>query len=240
MDFVSTTILFFSALIAGLSAYFFKGKLQGKMSLLLAFGAAYLISLCLLHLFPLVYNSNLSNPGVYVLAGFVLQLVLEYFSDGMEHGHSHNQSDHHDHHDHLKFPFLLMVSLGIHSLIEGMPFGDHEDHHHALLLGIVIHKIPVAIVLGSLFLQSHFSLGKATFWLVIFALMSPLGAVTHDLLLSLGVNLDNFIPMVTGVLIGILMHVATTVIFESSDGHHFNLTKLIVIFLGIGLGLIIL
>ena len=237
MDFVSTTILFLSALIAGLSAYFFKGKLQGKMSLLLAFGAAYLISLCLLHLFPLVYQSNLSNPGVYVLAGFVLQLVLEYFSDGMEHGHSHKEGHHHEH---IKFPVLLMVSLGIHSLIEGMPFGEHGEHHHALLLGIVIHKIPVAIVLGSLFLQSHFSLGKATFWLVVFAMMSPLGAATHDLLLSSGMNLDNFIPMVTGVLIGILMHVATTVIFESSDGHHFNLSKLIVILLGIGLGLIIL
>lgn len=241
MDLSSTAILFFSAIIGGLSAYLFKGKLQNKMSLLLAFGAAYLISLCLLHLFPIVYNSGLEKPGIYVLIGFLLQIVLEYFSEGLEHGHSH--SGHDCAHEHNKsFPILVMVSLGIHSLIEGMPFGDHNhhDHNHALLLGIVIHKVPVAIVLGTLFLQSKFSLTKAALWLFVFACMSPLGAFIYTLLDNQGINLSEFIPIVTGVLIGILMHVATTVIFESSDGHKFNFSKLIVIVLGIGMGLLIM
>jgi len=242
MDITSSAILFFSAIAGGFGAYLFKGKLQGKMRLLLAFGASYLIALCLLHLFPIVYNSELEKPGIYVLAGFILQLVLEYFSDGLEHGHSHSGHDCSHEHQGASFPILLMISLGIHSLIEGMPFGVHEhhDHNHALLTGIVIHKIPVAIVLGTLFLQSKFSLLKAGFWLFVFACMSPLGAVIYTFLINQNIDVINFIPKVTGVLIGILMHVATTVIFESSDGHKFNLSKLIIIFLGIALGWLIL
>lgn len=241
MDIGSTAILFISAIVGGLSAYLFKGKLKDKLNLLLAFGASYLITLCLLHLFPMVYNSSLEKPGLYILGGFILQLILEYFSDGLEHGHSH--SGHDCSHDHKKnFPILLMISLGIHSLIEGMPFGvhDHHDHNHSLLLGIIIHKVPVAIVLGTLFLQSKFSLLKAALWMIIFASMSPLGALTYTILESQGLAITNYIPAVTGVLIGILMHVATTIIFESSDGHKFNLSKLLVILSGMIVGWLIL
>jgi fucose permease len=38
------------------------------------------------------------------------------------------------------------------------------------------------------------------------------------------------------VVIGIFMHIATTILFESSESHRFNLAKGLAILLGIGLG----
>lgn len=232
METGSVIVLFLSALIGGSLSFFFKDKKHFNLKLILSFGAAYLLGLCCLHLFPILFESDVKNPGVYILCGFVLQIILEFLSHGIEHGHVHSNESTSSN----KFPLLLMISLGIHSLIEGMPFGEHGHHHHhnSLLLGIVIHKVPVAFVLGSLFLSAGLSWKKSLFWLAVFAIMSPLGAGIHSLISeNYGDTLINLIPKVIGILIGILMHVATTIIFESSDSHKFNLSKLAIILVGI-------
>ena len=232
METGSVIVIFLSAIVGGGLAFLLNGKSIINLKLILSFGAAYLIGLCALHLLPPIYNSDLSSPGIFILIGFVLQILLEFLSNGIEHGHLHHDTGS----DSGSFPYLLMISLGIHSIIEGMPFGEHGHHHHnhSLLLGIVVHKLPVAFVLGSLFLKAKIGWKKSMFWILLFACMSPLGAFIHNYLSENMENqVQNLIPMVLGILVGILLHVATTIIFESSDGHKFNLSKLISIFIGI-------
>lgn len=40
-----------------------------------------------------------------------------------------------------------------------------------------------------------------------------------------------------GLLVGILLHIATTILFETADGHEFNARKFLTVLLGLGLSL---
>ena len=72
-------ILFLSILLSGSSLFLF-GKIGNKtLKLILAFSGAYLFSLSLIHLLPEVYDSGGATIGIFILAGFFLQVVLEIF-----------------------------------------------------------------------------------------------------------------------------------------------------------------
>lgn len=242
-------ILFLAALTGGL-VFLLTQKQTGKgIKLILAFSAAYLLGLTLLHLFPELFYSDIPNAGWYVLGGFMLQVVLDFFSHGVEHGHAHT----HKHHQHgTRFMFTVMASLWIHAFIEGMPFGGvmtehahHHDHGHAhlhlhdhrdsLLIGISLHKITETLVLTALLASTGISRFKVIAWMLVFALVAPLGAFIHFFIGEQGLaDLSTLTPKVTGVLIGILLHVSTIILFESEEGHKFNWIKFLSIIAGIG------
>jgi zinc and cadmium transporter len=220
-------LLFVLVMAAGLTYLFFRKANRIYLKLLLAFSGAYLFALSITHLIPSVFQSDVSNIGVYILAGFFLQIILEFFSEGIEHGHMHI------HHDaHSPFPLTLMISLCLHSLLEGMPLA-HSGHHHEageeLLFGIILHHLPVAFALMSMLLQSGLKTGTAILYLTIFALMAPLGALLGE---EIGIELTAYYDRIMAVVIGIFLHISTTILFESSEGHRFNLYKLITIVAG--------
>lgn len=64
-----------------------------------------------------------------------------------------------------------------------------------------------------------------------FALMTPLGT----LLGGSASIINNYATEITAVVIGILFHISSTIIFESSEGHKFNIAKISVIILGMAL-----
>ena len=73
--------------------------------LLLSFSGSFLLALTLFDLLPEVYEHlETKQTGVFIMAGILLQVVLEFFSKGAEHGHIHI------HHDETKFPWLLFLS----------------------------------------------------------------------------------------------------------------------------------
>lgn len=153
------------------------------------------------------------------MLGLLLQIVLEFLSKGVEHGHLHF------HGNSSAFPVLLLVSLSLHSLLEGFPL-DNDNH---LLHGVVVHKIPVAAILSVFLIQSKLSKIKVFMFLGFFALMTPLGSWLKN-------NIDfisTYSPYINAVVIGIFLHVSTTILFESSKNHSFNASKLGVIILGI-------
>jgi hypothetical protein len=67
--------------------------------------------------------------------------------------------------------------------------------------------------------------------LVFFALMSPVGSF----ILSNSHGLELWKTAFTALVIGMLLHIATTILFESNQGHAFNIGKLGIILLGFGL-----
>ena len=203
----------------------FKPKHNRSLKLLLAFSGSFLLSITVFDFLPEVYNSFDKPIGLFIMIGILLQIILEFFSKGAEHGHVHIDKSSVD------FPWLLFISLSIHSVLEGIPI---EAHDH-LIYGVIIHKLPVAIILSTFFLASNLSKSKSIMFLLLFALMTPLGVF-----LSMQFQFfENYYYEVSALVIGIFLHISTTILFESSEGHKFNLAKLSTIILGIIIAYII-
>jgi len=65
-----------------------KPRHKENFKLLLAFSGAFLLALTVFELFPSAYeNSDAKTVGIFVLLGILLQIFLEFFSKGAEHGH---------------------------------------------------------------------------------------------------------------------------------------------------------
>lgn len=229
-------LLFLSVIVSGLSVLFVNISSK-NLKLILSFSGAFLFAICALHLIPEVYSSGTAHVGVYILIGFFAQILLEFLSEGIEHGHIHVHK--HDHKGHA-FPYAMMIGLSVHSFLEGMPLANIGTHSHdSLLTGIVMHNIPIAMALMTMLLQSHISKRNAIFWLILFALVTPLGTFTSY---AIGENIiGNFsvyFDRIMGVVIGIFLHISTTILFESSENHRFNLIKFLVILMGAGFALL--
>lgn len=197
-----------------------KPKRKENFKLLLAFSGAFLLALTVFELFPSVYeNSDAKTIGVFVLLGILFQIFLEFFSKGAEHGHVHLNKEKSD------FPWLLFLSLCLHAFLEGFPIEKHDT----IIYGILIHKIPIAIILSIFLLESKVKLLNAVFFIVLFSLMTPLGSFVAA---NFDFATDYYAP-ITALVIGVFLHISTVILFESSEGHKFNLRKLIVIILAI-------
>lgn len=209
----------FSVLIGYVIALFLKPKSKTNLKLLLAFSGSFLLSLTVMHLLPEVYESHNHNIGIFIMAGILFQIILEFFSKGAEHGHVHG----HDTMTHI--PWLLFVSLCIHAFLEGFPV----SHHHNLAVGIAIHHLPIAIILTLFFINAKLDKKAIFAFMLTFAIMTPLGTVISDYLPIL----NDYYTEITAVVIGILFHISSTIIFESSEGHKFNVAKVSMIILGV-------
>jgi zinc transporter ZupT len=202
-------------------ALFLRPKEKKRLKLLLAFSGSFLLSLTVMHLLPEVYETHNNSIGIFIMIGILFQIILEFFSKGAEHGHVHG-------HDKItQIPWLLFFSLCLHALLEGFPVG----HHHDLALGIAIHHLPIAIILTTFFLNAELNKTALFLFMMIFAIMTPLGTFVSD---SFPV-LNQYYSEITAVVIGILFHISSTIIFESSEGHKFNIAKVSMIVLGIAL-----
>ncbi len=211
-----------SVLIGYLVALLLKPKAKQNLKLLLAFSGSFLLSLTVMHLLPDLYiheTAGQVNIGIFIMLGILFQIILEFFSKGAEHGHVHGQDKM------TQMPWLLFISLCIHALLEGFPVG----HHHDLAYGIAIHHLPIAIILTTFFLNAHLNKTALFFFMLTFAIMTPLGTLVSDSFPILNV----YYTQITAVVVGILFHISSTIIFESSEGHKFNIAKVSMIILGI-------
>jgi zinc transporter ZupT len=223
-------ILFVTTFLSGMIVFFNNGEKKLWLNLLLAFSGAYLFAICALHLLPEIYKTNAKVTGVFLLVGFFVQIILELLSEGIEHGHIHKHS-----HTEKLFPVAMMIGLSIHAFLEGMPIIDFATSSTSspLLIGIVIHNIPISIALMTVLLSANISKTKAIFWLGVFALMSPLGTIfSYVLNVNFVDSLGLYYNAIMAVVIGIFLHISTTILFESSDNHKFNMMKFAVIVAG--------
>jgi len=225
-------VLFFCAFLGGSAIFLVKSDKSKLLKLILSFSGAYLFAITVLHLIPDAYSGSDSREiGIFILIGFLLQIFLEQFSEGVEHGHIHK------HHDAQIFPYGIMISLCLHAFLEGMPLA--KDQHNELIFGIALHHIPAAFALASILMQNHFKKGSIVLYLILFAVMAPLGFYV-SIGLSNGTigGVDAYFNKIMGIVIGIFLHISTTILFESSADHKINTRKMIAVLLGIGVALI--
>lgn len=215
-----------AVLIGALIVLVLKQKRSLFTRLLLSFSGAFLLALTLFDLLPEVYHHlDAKQTGLYIMFGILLQIILEFFSKGAEHGHIHI------HKDNTQFPWLLFISLCIHSFLEGFPIHQHND----MVYGVLIHKIPIATLITSFLVQSNYSKMQIAGFLIFFAAMTPLGTfISNNTSLA-----EQYIYIINAIVIGIFFHISTIILFESSEGHKFNMSKLLAIIFGVAIAYLI-
>ncbi|UII34340.1 ZIP family metal transporter [Fulvivirga ulvae] len=230
-------ILFFVALLAGLSTFLIPGIKDKKYKLVLVFAGAYLFAVTIIHILPELF-SRAENPtkiGLFILVGFFLQQVLEYFTSGVEHGHVHKHNEGHEHK--ASSAILVLFGLSVHAFLEGSllahPSALHEHHEsNSLLFGILLHKAPAAFALMSILMCQVKKRNLAVLFLVLFSLASPLGLLIGDYYVENNMLSNEAFTILFAIVSGNFLHISTTIVFESSVDHHFNAKKLGVGILG--------
>jgi len=235
-------LLLLSSIVAGaITVLLLRMEERGYVKVFNAFTGGFLICITFLHLLPELYGAGHGGAvhdhahdhadtkvGTLILVGFFVQLLLDSLSRGIEHGHAHPV--------HEPVPIGIMLGLCLHAFVEALALGEAKTHHdpasrQMLLWSIVIHNYPVSIALLGMLLHSGMGHRRALGLMAVFAAMAPLG-----LLLSAHTALVAYSRELTAVVVGIFMHISTTILFESSDAHRFNRAKAIAIVAGTGLG----
>lgn len=234
---LSSIILFIPVFLSGLLVFNLKFT-EKKLKLILSFSGAYILALVILHLLPELYEKqNFKSVGLFILCGFFVQLLLEFFSTGIEHGHAHF------HGASSKIPFAVFAGLFIHSMLEGMPITQNNsiknsdgliNFSDSLVVGIVLHNIPISIAFTGMLLHAGFSKQKAIFYLIAFASMAPLGCMLTALLNQMNFSgFEDFLTISLAIVVGIFLHISTTIMFESSEkNHRYQFSKILAIVLG--------
>lgn len=233
-------IITFSAVILGfLMALFLQPQKKNNIKLLLAFSGAFLLSLTVLHLLPELFSEDHVHAGevihtalpvgVFIMLGILFQIALEFFSKGAEHGHVHVHTDAHNELHHI--PWLLFFSLCLHALLEGFPIHENQN----LAYGIAIHHFPIAIILTLFFVNAKMNKWMIFAFMFSFALMTPLGTLLAEHMAFA----QHYAKEISAVVVGILFHISSTIIFESNEGHKFNLAKITMIVFGFALAYLI-
>lgn len=248
------------AVAGGLTLEIAGNRAVKNLNIILAFGGAYIMGLLFLHLVPEAFSYG-TIAGSFVLIGFLVQILLEYISKGLEHGHVHVHGD--KDHSHNVLPWAAFLSLCLHAFLESMPLAEgtaetanhvrtmgQMQHNHvhvtatsamdsALFMGLAFHKFPVALVLMSLIKSTNFSVVTRWGLLVVFGLMPWFGMELYDYIIHSTIRIPGgmnaFMAAIHGLVIGILLHVATTVLFETGDGHTFNFKKLMATLVGLAI-----
>ncbi|MDV3309259.1 MAG: ZIP family metal transporter [Cyclobacteriaceae bacterium] len=242
---VKLIVLFFAPLMAGLLIYLVPKGRNANYKLLLVFAGSYLFAITVSHILPELYqHDEVRFTGIFVLAGFFLQQVLEYFTSGVEHGHLHGHGvvhhhHHHDHHHEHEHPshslsaFVLLAALCIHAFLEGamlaQPSSGNDVYNvNAVLLGIVLHRAPAAFALMTVLVFQLGSTKKALPYLLGFSLAAPLGLLLSNYLSASEVLTRNGLIYLYALVCGNFLQISTTIVFESSPEHRFNAQKLLV------------
>ena len=235
----NSLILFLAALLGGVLAYRMRSMEKFSFDLPLIFAGAYLFGITVVHVIPELFAST-HHPvraGIFVLAGFYLQQLLEYLTSGVEHGHLHKPRGDHQHSSGMAIS--LLVGLSVHSLLEGSLLGHpHEiasGKTWPLLLGIVLHKAPAAFAMMTVLICQYKKSGISWVYLLIFALASPIGVV-----LSETAELSTtYSELLFALVSGSFLHISTTIVFESSPQHKFKISRILISILGALLAILV-
>lgn len=215
-----------------------------QLKIFLAFSGAFLLSITVLNLLPEVYSESGfrvgdQQVGFFILGGFLLQIFIDLFSKGVEHGHLHF-------HEIKKVPYGVFIALSLHALLEGMAVNtiQHDYMQRNLVFGIALHEIPAAFALIVILKVSAVRKSYLYTWLVVYALMVPMGSMLIEFIIQPSImNVSHemvidFTRALLALIIGVFLHISTTILFENSDNHRMERFKFAAIIAGIGIALL--
>lgn len=238
-------VLFFTPLLAGMFIFLVpKGK-NTNYRMLLVFAGSYLFAITVIHILPELYRQSrgLELIGLFVLVGFFLQQLLEYFTSGVEHGHihtsdhAHAHTHHQDHHHATVSSLVLLLALCVHAFLEGGMLAESPESSavydtNAILLGIALHRAPAAFALMTVLAVQLHSRRKAIPYLIGFSLAAPIGLIISSYLASVEVLSSTGLIYLYALVSGNFLHISTTIVFESTPGHKFDARKMAITVFG--------
>jgi zinc transporter ZupT len=237
------SVLFLTPLLSGLLIFLFNGIRTATFKLILVFAGGYLFAITVVHILPELYltGSEAGPIGLFVLAGFFLQQLLEYYTSGIEHGHLHPH--HHKHEDHghshpaTVSALVLLVALCVHAFLEGAmladpPAGRLASDVNAILLGIALHRAPAAFALMTVLSAQLHSKQRSVPYLIVFAMAAPVGLLVATEFVDSSIISERGLIFLYALVSGNFLHISTTIVFESSPEHRFNARKLAVAITG--------
>ena len=240
-------VLFLTPLLSGLLVYLVPSAKSSNFRLILVFAGSYLFAITVTHILPELYRQHgeVELIGLFVLAGFFLQQLLEYFTSGVEHGHIHTHEGHeHHHHDHhhshtheTVSAVILLSALCVHAFLEGsmlaqpITMGMSYDVN-AILLGIALHRAPAAFALMTVLASQLHSKSRAIPYLIVFSIAAPIGLLLSTYFVESEVLSDTALIYLYALVCGNFLHISTTIVFESSPEHRFHAKKLAVAIVG--------
>jgi len=241
MSFTYSLLLFIITFTGGSIPLWSRKLNDNAMQYLLAFSGAFLLSMTFLHLLPETFEEIGSKAGIFLLAGFFIQLFIQRLTHGVEHGHTHVHS--HDGHKHIPIT-SIMLGLSIHAFMEGLPLGFNyrmDTTEPALYMAVAAHKLPEAILVTTLILETTHSKIKTAFYLILFSLITPFSGILANMLGMSYHFISQLVISLIPIVAGAFIHISTTIFFESGTKHHMlTPKKILVIILGIGIGLLTL
>ncbi len=188
---------------------------EESLHLALAFAAGFFLGAAFLDLLPSAFASRggmePTTVGGLALLGFLVIYVVERGLAPSRTIESHS-GKHID--AHAVVALTALLGLSAHSIAEGgvlLVASEGSAVAQSVLLSIGLHKGIAGLALGSLFGLAHFSKQKTITFLIIFALMTPLGALLSSLALtgeSAAVT-STFFTAITAISSGVFLYVAT-------------------------------
>jgi zinc and cadmium transporter len=216
MPIAYSVLLFAVTFIGGSIPLWIKGLDSTRMNYLLAFSGSFLLSITLLHLLPETFKEIGSVAGIYLLAGFFIQLLIQRITHGVEHGHAHLAHGH-------SIPLLsIMAGLSLHAFMEGLPLGMQYSMiatQPSLYMAVAAHKLPEAMLIASITLQAR---SKQTAWYIV-ALFSAITPVAAMLTYTAQATFASLLPIgqvLVPIVAGAFIHIATTIFYESGTQQH--------------------
>ncbi|MFM2225930.1 MAG: hypothetical protein RJA07_2132 [Bacteroidota bacterium] len=236
--YITILFIFAAGLGGGLLSFLIPHEKQKLISYLLIATGAYLFSIMIRHIIPHSVEHYGELTLVWVLAGFFLQHIIQQFSQGVEHGHTHV-------HEHLPLQKLIyiIIGLGIHAFFEAAPLVESFQNTNlfsGLLVGLILHKVPECFALACLVSHTVSTKFKRLIWITGFSIITPIAL----LFFSMYKNSEMFSPQIFGAAIGLicgtLLHISTTIIFETTNNkHQIKWYKIICLVVGFGVSLIL-
>ncbi|MCS6991153.1 MAG: ZIP family metal transporter [Chitinophagales bacterium] len=226
-------VLFVAPLTGGLLALLFRHQAENNYGVVLSFSGAFLFTAVLVDLFPPLFR-NLSEAGLYLLAGFFFQILLEQLTRGIEHGHFPAQK--------MSYTTVsaLIIGLLTHALLDGIPLAHHElmaASHRPMLYAISLHKIPEGFALAMVLTASGFCTSRVLGWILTLSLAAPLAVFFGS---SLGQYRPDLLLAFIAFAVGSFLHVTTTVLYESEHpAHVVHWGRVAAIVAGAGLALLL-
>lgn len=234
-------VLFFTPLLAGLLIFLVPKGRNSNYKILLVFAGSYLFAITVIHILPELYRQSLGLEliGLFVLIGFFLQQLLEYFTSGVEHGHIHvsDAAHSHTHHHRSVSAIVLLTALCIHAFLEGGMLAEPVAVQpvydpYPILLGIALHRAPAAFALMTVLAVQLRSRKSALPYLLGFSLAAPLGLLISSFLTNEEVLSATGLIYLYALVCGNFLHISTTIVFESTPGHKFDARKMAVAVFG--------
>lgn len=214
-------LIFIVPLLVGLLAFRFADVLiHNLLHDLFMLGGAFLFAITMLHLLPEVFHDN-PSIGIWLLMGFFIQVIIEVLF-GSEHETSNIQKIN-------PIPFILAIFF--HAFAEGsalsfsettpIDMSHHGNHSHAhnnfvlLFLGIMIHKIPIALIVVIICVSRYKKKLWAVLGLLITVSATPLGLLAYSYLSKNQIIIESTGSILLALVSGSFLHVASFLFFSA-------------------------